>query len=77
MSSIGNGVDFNNSVTNQIYKITHGPGFMEIGDDPGLVDLGTEQVTENGEILIITKPDSIVEEMSIQAFSAYCGDIIY
>ncbi len=69
------GVQTNNSVTNKVSKPNGGLGFFEEGDETGITEIGTEQVVNNGPQLITTKPNTLVETMTVLANSAYCGEL--
>ena len=69
------GVQADNSVTNKVSKPNGGLGFFETGTETGITEIGTEQVVNSGSQLITTKPNTLVETMTVLANSAYCGEL--
>ena len=67
------GVLADNSVKNIVFTPNGGLGFFEQGENTGIKEIGTEQVTVNGEELTTNKPNKVVEIMSVLANNAYCG----
>lgn len=58
-----------------ISKPNGGLGFFEVDNEMVITEIGTEQVMNSGTELITTKPNTLVEAMSVLANNAYCGAI--
>ena len=65
-----------NSVTNKVSTPNGGLGFFQVGDATGVTGIGTENVVVNGSQLITTKPNTLIETMSVIANNAYCGELL-
>jgi hypothetical protein len=68
------GVLEDNSNQNTVFSPNGGLGFFEIGDDPGITEVGVESISVQDSVLTNTKPNKTVETMTVLAANAYCGD---
>lgn len=75
LQSDESGIQTDNSVTNKVYTPIGGLGFFEQGAETGITEIGSEQVVNNGSQLTTTKPNTLIETMSVLANSAYCGNV--
>ena len=75
LNSTSAGILSDNSVSNTVATPNGGLGFFEAGEETGVTEIGTEQVTVNGSQLTTVKPDTSTEMMSILANNAFCGEV--